>query len=128
MMRPPKQETFEDAQDTASVRSLTGRKASVAGQPAVQSKSELEEAFKKIRGRSGATAAEQEKPKVTSADEKQQQQQQQDKQPNGQRKSSAISIHRISDNSNDQLDSVSLDDEAAAAAAANAKGQFLLIH
>ncbi|CAK7204585.1 hypothetical protein SEUCBS139899_007343 [Sporothrix eucalyptigena] len=51
-------DTFEDAQDTASVRSLTNRKASAArlsksaSSPTAEAgKSELEKAFQKIRGR-----------------------------------------------------------------------------
>ncbi|CAK7219278.1 hypothetical protein SCUCBS95973_003765 [Sporothrix curviconia] len=60
-------DTFEDAQDTASVRSLTNRKASLsasrlskstASPTADTSKSELEKAFQKIRGRPSPTPAE----------------------------------------------------------------------
>ncbi|CAK7224959.1 hypothetical protein SBRCBS47491_005731 [Sporothrix bragantina] len=60
-------ETFEDAQDTASIRSLTNRKASLsaarlsksaASPPADAAKSELEKAFQKIRGRPNPPSAE----------------------------------------------------------------------
>lgn len=88
------QETFEDAQDTASVRSLTRRTPSVSKHAQEQNDAELEEEYQKLSK------------EPTQED-------QTDGEKENDRKSSAFSTHRISQNSNGDLDNVNLDDDAA---------------
>ncbi|EON99318.1 putative gtpase activating protein [Phaeoacremonium minimum UCRPA7] len=87
------QETFEDAQDTASVRSLTRRTPSVTKRAQERDSAELDEEHQKLS-------------KESTKEEKS------DGEKENDRKSSALSAHRISQNSNGDLDNVNLDDDA----------------
>lgn len=100
------QETFEDAQDTASVRSLTRRTPSVTKRPQEQDNTESDEEHQKLS-------------KASTQEDKSE-----GEKENG-RKSSAFSTHRISQTSNGDLDNVNLDDDAAAT---DSQGLLLITH
>lgn len=103
------QDTFEDAVDTSSVRSLTGRKSSTTVRPARALSSELDA----VSDRSVSPGTKTTKPEVEEATEdvgSVEQSVEASQEVDGQRKSTRVS-KRLS---NTSLDIVNLDDEYAA--------------